>query len=355
MSYIDSVYTQCEDMQARLASVFTDPTQSKELQQDPSAFLQYVTSPANRNGLEQLVSPGNGKAMDVKLVFDRPILESTVEIQDGRACRPQEKRGDASVTYQIDTERVLESGERFALKDFTRKCEANPTFLQRRLLQHLIAIDKAVASQTALEAAALYGNYSQDTIDALSLSDDDTLIVQTLDAAGQFKPGAMELIQWAATASQFGNFGVFGGRLLDEHFRLSLAGCCTRFGIEVSDLMSLYGFAFAYDRRVAAAMGEGGLNSRGLLASIGTFQLIQYTENPAANGIPYFGNNNVLMVLTTPSGIEVDVTISEVCKVIDIQVQATTKLVALPTDMHEVGDNYEGTNGAAGILVTNPE
>ena len=82
--------------------------------------------------------------------------------------------------------------------------------------------------------------------------------------------------------------------------------------------------------------------------------LFTYTENPGADGIPYFGNNTVLMTAVTPAGIPVDVTISEDCKIIDIQVQASVKLVALPTDMHEVGDNFAGVNGAAGILVTNP-
>lgn len=354
MSYIESVYTSCEDLQFRLASIFSDPTQNKELQQDRSPFLEYVNSPANRNGLNQVVSPGKGDIRTVNLVFDRPILESTVTVETGRACRAQEKRGDGVATYELDTEQVIESGEQFALVDFTKKCEDNATFLERRILQHLIAIDKKVASQTALEAAALYGYYSADVVSALTLANPDTLVVSTLDSAGQYSAGAMELIQWAAEASQFGSPAIFGGRLLSEHFRLAMAGCCTRYGINVAELMSEFGMAFAYDRRVAAAMGAGGLNTRGLLSSLGTFQLLTYTENPGANGIPYFGNNTVLMTAVTPAGVPVDITISEVCKVIDIQVQTSVKLVALPTDLFEVGDNFAGTNGAAGILVTNP-
>lgn len=354
MSYISSIYTQCEDLQFRLADIFTDPSQNVQLQQDRSAFVEMVMSPANRNGLDQTVNPGQGKTRTVNLVFDRPILESTVTEQEGRACRPQERRGDGVVTYEIDTEANLESGEQFRLVDFTKKCESNPAFLDRRILQHLIGVDKKVATQTATQAAALIGDYSQDVIDALSLAADDTLVVETLDAAGQYKAGAMELIQWAAEASQFGSPMVFGGRLLSEHFRLALAGCCTRFGINVAELLSEFGFAFAYDRRIAAAMGGAGLNTRGLLSSLGTFQMLTYTENPGADGIPYFGNNTVLMTAVTPAGIPVDVTISENCKIIDIQVQACVKLVALPTDMHEVGDNFAGVNGAAGILVTNP-
>ena len=354
MSYIESVYTECEDLQARLYDVYTDPTQNKALQEDRSPFLEFVQSPANTNDLNQIVSPGQGKVRTINLVFDRPILESTVTTESGRACRAQDKRGDGVATYTIDTERVFESGERFALVDFTKKCEANPVFLQRRLLQHLIAIDKKVATQTATEAASLYGDYSADVISALSLAADDTLVVQTLDASGQYQAGAMELIQWAADASQFGAPAIFSGRLLSEHFRLAMAGCCTQYGVNVAELMSEFGFANAYDRRVAAAMGAGGLNTRGLLASLGTFQLLTYTENPGAEGMPYFGSNTILMTLVTPAGVPVDVTIKEDCKVIDIQVQACTKLVALPTDLHEAGDNFAGTNGAAGILVTNP-
>lgn len=352
MSYLDPFYTQCEDLQGRLADYWSNPQHRAELREDRSPFLEFVTSPANQNGINQVVSPGSGKVRTINLISDRPLLESSVTTESNRDCRVAEKRGDMVTTYTIDTSRVFESSERFAIADFTTKCEGNRDFLLRRLLQHYIAIDKKVATVTATEAAALFGNYSADVIAAESLAADDVLVVETLDANGNYKAGAMEKIQWAADASQMGAPVVFGGRLISEHMRLAMAGCCTQYGIDVADLMSLYGFASAYDRRVATALGN--LNTRALIASLGTFQLLTYLENPAVQDLAgLMPGGYIYTTAVTPAGVPVEVTIKDDCKVLDIQVQTSTKLVAPPLDLYEAGDNFEGTNGSSSITVTN--
>jgi hypothetical protein len=353
MSYLDPVYTQCEDLQGRLSSVWADPGNQREIGAEPLAFLSFVRSPENVNGINQIVSPGGGKAVDIRLVFDRPILESSVTEFGNRACRPQEKRGDASALYTIDTNEVTESGERFAIADFTRKCENNSTFLARRILQHMVAIDKAVATKIATQAVALYGDYSADVVSALSLNSPDTLEVQTTDTNGNYKAGAFERIQWATQSSQFPMGAIFGGRLLNEHFRLAQAGCCTNWGINVAELLAQFGVAIAYDRRVATAMGS--ISDANLFAGLGVYQLLTYIENPGVRDLgSLMPGGYVYTEAVTPSGVPVEITIKDDCKVLDIQVQTAVKLVALPTDMYEVGDNFAGTNGAAKILVVNP-
>jgi hypothetical protein len=290
--------------------------------------------------------------MNIRLIYDRPILESTVTEFGNRECRTQDKRGDASTLYTIDTNQVLESGERFAIADFTRKCENNSTFLARRLLQHMVAIDKAVASKIATEAVALYGDYSADVVSALSLSDPDDLIVETLDSNGNYKAGAFELIQWATSSSNFPMGAIFGGRLLNEHFRLAQAGCCTNWGINVAELLAQFGTAIAYDRRVATAMGS--ITNANLFAGMGVYQLLTYIENPGVRDLGgLMPGGYIYTEAVTPSGVPVEITIKDDCKVLDIQVQTVAKLVALPLDMYEVGDNFAGTNGAAKITVTN--
>ena len=353
MSYLDPVYTQCEDLQERLSAFWADPNNQRQIGAEPLPFLNYVTSPENTNGINQVVSPGNGKARTINLVFDRPILESTVETFSNRDCRAQDKRGDGVATYDIDTNVVEESGERFAIADFTRKCENTPDFLARRLLQHYVAIDKKVASKTATQAAALYGNYSADVDTALNLANSDDLVVETLDSNGNYKAGAFELINWATQSSNFPMGAIFGGRLLNEHFRLAQAGCCTNYGLNVAELLAQFGTAIAYDRRVATAMG--GLNTSNLFAGMGVFQLLTYIENPGVRDLgALMPGGYVYTEAVTPSGVPVEITIKDDCKVLDLQVQTAVKLVALPLDMYETGDNYAGTNGAAKITVTNP-
>lgn len=349
MSYINPVYTACEDLQTRLSNVFSN---SQELNRDRSPFLEFVLSPQNSNGINQIISPGGGKVRTVNLVFDQPILESEVSTQSDRDCRPGEKRGDKVETYEIDTSVVYESSEKIAIADLTTKCEANADFIARRLMMHMLAVEKKVATVTATQAAAQIGNYSKDVIAAESLAADDNLVVSTLDASGNYKAGALELVQWAADASGFPNVVGFGGRLMDQHIRLALAGCCTNWGVDVFELLAQYGFAFAYDRRLSTALGS--VSTKSLITEPGNFQMLTYLENPAMETLGnYEFKKNEYVTGFTPAGVPVDITIQENCKVLSIQVQATTKLVSKPTDMFQVGDNYEGVTGAAEVTVDN--
>lgn len=348
MSALNPVYTACEDLQGRLSNVFNN---SQELNRDRSPFLEFVLSPFNENGIAQTINPGDGKVRTVNLIFDQPILESEVATESDRACRTGEKRGDKVATYDIDTSVVYESIENIAISDLATKCEVNSDFIARRLLMNMLAVEKKVATVTATQAAAQLGNYSQDVITAESLAEDWNLVVSTL-ATGQYKAGALEKIQWAAMASGFPNIVGFGGRLMDEHVRLALAGCCTQWGIDVGELLTQFGFAFAYDRRVAAALGS--VSTKSLITEPGNFQLLRYLENPAMQTLGnYEFKSNEYVTGFTPAGLPVDITIQENCKVLTIQVQATTKLVSKPSNMFQVGDNFEGVTGAAEVTVTN--
>lgn len=352
MSFHTSVYTACEDLQTRLSNVFNN---SQELNRDRSPFLEFVLSPANENGIAQTINPGSGKVRTLNLIFDQPLLESSVTTQSDRGCRTGQSIGDFVATYDIDTDVVYESIENIAIADLSRKCEANSDFIARRLMMHMLAVEKKVATVTATQAAAQMGNYSADVIAAESLAADDELVVATLDSAGQYKAGALELVQWAAQASGFPNIVGFGGRLMDEHVRLALAGCCTQWGIDVGDLLAQFGFAFAYDRRIAAALNSVAPNGANLITEPGNFQLLRYTENDAMNTLGNFEfKKNEYVTGFTPAGLPVDITIQENCKVLTIQVQATTKLVSKPANLFQVGDNYEGVTGAAKVTVTNP-
>ena len=352
MSYHTSVYTACEDLQGRMSNVWgmgTDP----QLRRDPSVFLEWLLSPANVNGINQTVNPGNGKTRTVNLIYDQPYLESQVLSVGDRDCRTGDPDGDKVETYEIDTTDILEWKQSFKLADLTRKCEENPDFIARRMLMGMIAVDQAAATKIAGQAAALAGEWSTDVETAMTVTSDE-LIVETKDAQGNLKGGALEEIQWAAQASGFGSFVGFGGQLLDQHFRLSLAGCCAKWGVHIGELLNQYGFAFGYDRRLATALGS--VTANNLIADVGALQVLHYTENEGLNGIESFNlaAGNFYGTAVTPAGIPVDVTIKDECKTFTIQIQANVKLVGLPTDMYRTGSNFEGVNGVALVKVTNP-
>ena len=351
MSYQTSLYQQCEDLQARLPQIFAN---TAEFQRDRAPFYEYLLSPANENGINQTINPGMGKTRTLNVIYNRPILESTVTEQTGRACRSYPGISDYVESYEIDTEAILESGESIHVADLARKCENNADFVARTLLRHLVAVDKKVATKTSNQAAALLGNYSADVIAAESLAEDFNLVVQTLLADGNYKAGAMELVQWALEASNFAGAVGFGGRLFYEHVRLAMAGCCTQWGINVNDLMQEFGFAFGYDRRVATALGDA--QTKNIVMEPQALQLLRYTENEALGdlGTLDLATSNFYGTAVTPAGLPVDVTIKDDCKHFTIQVQACTKLVGKPSDMFASGDNYFGVTGVAEVTVTNP-
>ena len=343
------MYTQCEDLQEKLMTAWES---SRTLQADRSPFLEFITSDANRNGINQVINPGGGKSKTLNLVYTPPILESTVSTQSDRACREGAGRADKVATYELDTNVVYESSEAIAIADLTRVCSNNDAFVAERLAQHFVAIDQKVASVIASQANALVGDYSADVVSALSLANPDDLVVSTL-ASGQYKAGALELIQWAAEASGFPNIVQFGGRLINEHVRLALAGCCTQWGIDVSALLAEYGFASAYDRRVAAALGS--VSTKSLIFQPGALQLLTYTENEGLGTIGSFemSSGNGYFTAFTPAGVPVDVTIVDRCKNFTIQVQTSAKLVGLPSDMFLTGDNQAGVTGVGKVTVSN--
>ena len=59
------------------------------------------------------------------------------------------------------------------------------------------------------------------------------------------------------------------------------------------------------------------------------------------------------MIIDPATGMKVDMVMSDNCGRVTIALTATTKLIALPTDMFSAGDVYEGVNYVTGLVVTN--
>jgi len=75
MSYQSSLLTQCEDLQGKLRDVWG---KDGMMPLDPIPFLEYINSPANTNGIEATISPGQGKTRNINLTYFQRLLESSV-------------------------------------------------------------------------------------------------------------------------------------------------------------------------------------------------------------------------------------------------------------------------------------
>lgn len=347
MSYQSTTLVQCPNIQETLGAYF-----NQTLNREPLPFAEYVRSAENQNGINITVNPGGGKSKTIELTYFPRLAESTVVETVGRGCNPQEKSGNNVAVYQIDTEDVLNSGERIQYKDLTRFCEGNPTYVLGVVARHMDVVDRKIATTLANQMPALLGGWSADTATNYTVTN-DKLVVRTKTNTGVIVPGAFEQIQTALEMSGFARAIGFGGNLVREHIRLSLAGCCSDSGIDLGELFNLYGFAYAYDRRVGAALGS--TSTQSFVMAPQALQVLNYVENPAINDLEFvFGQGGYrAFTAVTPAGYDVDVLIKDDCGTVDINVFACVKLVGLPDALFLNGDVYEGVNYTAGITVNN--
>lgn len=347
MSYGSQVLIQCTDLQDKLSEVWGKTSMGVS---DPIPFLEYIVSDANRNMIDDMVTFGNGKTRNVQLTFFQRLLEDTVVAASERGCAATEKYGNCDEVYSIDTTDLLKSGELINAADLARFCESNPMYIAERLAHHLNVIDRAVATKIAGQASALLGGWSADAVQYYSITG-DVLEVATKDGSGNYSIGAWEQINNAARMSGYEGLVGFGSAGLAEYMRLSQSGCCANQGLDVVDIYNQWGYAFAYDRRLADALGSIANNS--LIMEPGALQLIDYTETPWKDGVMDFSPGYIGEQITTPAGVAVDLYIKDDCGKLSINVFANVKLVGLPDDLFGTGDNFDGVQFAAAVNVNN--
>lgn len=347
--YRDNLLTQCEDFQDKLENVWE---KDASFVRDPIPFLEYVTSPENTNMVDMVVNPGKGKTMNVNVTYFQRIPEDEVETASERGCAVDREKGDCVEQYSIDTTDLLKSGEIIKAKNLQRYCANNDEYFIGVLMRHLNAIDRKVASKISTQAAALVGGWS-DNVEEFYTVTDDRLEVVTKTSDDQYAIGAIEDVDAAAGMSSYNGFLSFGGAAMNQYMRRTQSGCCSNSGLDVLALFQQYGYAFAWDRRLAAALG--GVNDN-LIMEPGAFQLLNYVETPWREDITLeFGSGYEAFPLTTPAGVDVDVYIKDDCPgEVSINVFANVKLVGLPDDLFPQGDEFDGVNYAAQVRVVNP-
>lgn len=355
MSCLASSYVGCATLQDELTNYFN--TCGAEMIREPMPFAEFITGAQNNNGLQQVISPGAGKVRSVELKYQARIPESEVTENDSDLCACTTTRGNCSQTYTLDPDENLSICEKITAADLRDICEPNSQFIMRKFAHLVDALERRIATEIVQEASFLTGSWN--TTEVPNVNATDQLVVKTKKDGDAFtvNPFAMSEIDFALAATGYcAPAFIAGGRELYQYYRNMLAGCCADSGTDLSQMMSLYGRAVAYDPRVASTI-SGGQNA-GLVIQPGAVALLTWNEFGWNAGVPLpfnEGSNYARTLIVSPRlGIPMDIIVKDECPgTLTIVVSAVIKLVNLPNDIFPVGDKYRGVNFFNEILVTN--
>lgn len=355
MGYAPSTLQDCPDIQVELNQYFQ--TCNSQFLKEPTPLYDFLMSPVNRGTYSQTVSPGQGKLKTVQMRYSQRILESEVT-QPGscdRSCVATTKRGDLTTQCTIDPCDFEEVSELISAQDFTYACRNNFDIVNEKMMLLMSALERKMATQLTGEAVALLGNWNALVDDWATISS-DFLQVQTLKTGStDINPSAFEDIDMALTQTGYCNgAAIFGGPTLTKYYRLMLAGCCANQGLDLGEILSLYGKAIVYDSRVQKAFGDVDKN---IAIQPGSVQVATYNENDngiaEAAGVQWGANYYKRVIFSPMTGLPIDLTLSDNCGELSIFMRANAKVCGLPTDLYAPGDDMEGVVYVNGIKVAN--
>lgn len=360
MSYGATALKQCENLQGMLDEHFQTCAVSELV--EPTPVLEFMLSPMNTEGISQRVAPsGDAKVHNVVLEYYQRINEDNVtEDATVPACDASTKRGSCSEAYTIDTDENVQIEEQIDSKDLQTHCQDDGQYLMGVVRRLMDAVIRKVATKTAEQAAALTGKWDAqvNNIDDASVNAQDQLVLETKKAGTvDPHPWTMEALEAALTVTGFCQPPViFSDFALWQYFRRVLNGCCADYGVDLGELTSRYGKAVMYDRRIRAAFGA----NEALVTMPGAMALIQFAANEfwlkdGTRQLIQNGTSFSHQVIYDPrTGLKMDLNVSEQnCGSIDIVLTATTKVVALPSDIFGTGDDKDGVRFVNNILVSN--
>jgi hypothetical protein len=352
MSYCNlSSFNPCENLQGYLEDYF-QTCGAAELR-EPTPFFDFLTSAENNMGLQQIVSPGGGKVRNVVLKYQKRYLESEVATnQPNPNCTNTNEPFDCTQTYTIDTYRTFQHGFKWNINEMRDVCQNDRMQFAKEIQRSIDVVMRKIATQITNDAALLIGKWNdnvqnvtgQDRLDLATLKsvasgDINPVLYQTLDLA---------LMQTGYCAQRV----IFSGTDLYSYFRQSsVAGCCANEGIDINAIWNNYGIAVYYDKRVASAAGG---NSFAWVTQPGALALLTYNQFDGEYVYGGNGTNYEHMLIRDPkTAFPLDLTISDNCGVISVNITGTPKVVGLPNDLYAVGDEQEGVNYFNKIKVVN--
>jgi len=357
MSYGSAVLTQCENLQGQLDD-FWETCDASRLK-EPTPFFDFILSPFNNFGLDQVVNPGKGKTRTINLTFFQRINEDNVqENQTNPNCSSDRKRGNCVEQYEIDTDANLQVDEFIEASDLRTVCQDDGTYLRNVIDRLVNVLERRVATKTTEEAAALTGTWDTEVNSNPDITVDgqNRLVVRTRRAGAldEIFPWTMQNIDLALNQTGYcGTPICFSDAELFQYYGKVLQGCCADQGVDLGELARVHGKAVAYDRRIRAAFGDG----EALVIQPGAQALLMYSQNEFfddAGVRSIWGTGDFThMVIFGPSGLKMDLNLQTTCGGLQVVLTATTQLVSLPDDQFGTGDSKDGVKWANVILVDN--
>lgn len=351
MSTVTSAVTTCPPLQGILEENF--PLCPVNI--DPITLLPFLYSPENRSGMEFRVSPTFGKTRELLLIYEQLIPDSevtTISSCEG-SCTATTKRGDLSEAYVMDCD-GFKIEELFEPEDWRQSCTNNLGKLSRTLLRMIAALDNRISKSVVSEVAGLMGAWAEE----VSGLDGNTLVVETeLPSTATLNPSAWQDVDLALLQTGYCN-GAFitGGAALYKYNRLMEAGCCASTGLNLRDMLDLYGRAVTWDAHIQAAVGQfiswvlmpGAIQLLTLNMNGGSEQDFAYINVGMGAGNEFAG------VINSPyTGLPYDLTVRYDCRKIHIILEGRVKAVGAPLDMFPAGHRLEGVTYTNVIQVVN--
>ena len=269
------------------------------------------------------MTPGGGKKRQIQLIYQQRLLESTVASnQPNPNCGVGELPEDASINYSIDTTINLQSqGFKLTNALVDDVCRGNGVIFGQEMARDMDALRRRVATLAANQSATLFGTWGNGLFVTGTDPGEVTaneLYVKTLTTVAANTINLLEShpVIWNAW-EDIGGCGapfIVGGTTLQHYYQATRHGCCADQGIDLSGIVSEFGYAYARDRRVAVALGS---EDKALIMSPGAQQLIQYTAAPWRDGMPedvYGAANYVHREISDPlTGLVFDWTLEDDC------------------------------------------
>lgn len=357
MSYCNlNTFLPCEDLQGNLDQFFNTCNASQLREATP--FFDFLMSDPNRAGLQQTISPGNGKYKTVNLKYQKRYLESDVLTdQANPKCTNSNQPYDCNQAYTIDPTQNVSHGFYLNIADLRNVCESNREIFANQIQMSVDAVMRKLATDMTTDAVTLLGRWNTNVED---VTGGDRLDLATLKsvASGDINPVLYQKLELALMQTGYcAPPALFAGTELYSYFRnSSMSGCCSNEGIDLNAQWNNFGISVSYDKRVASTAGG---NEFAWVVQPGALALITWNqfagEGASITGIePFYGTDYVHMVIYDPkTGFPLDLTIKDNCGTVSVNVTATAKVVGLPNDLYKVGDEQWGVKYFNKIKVVN--
>ena len=321
--------------------------------------LEFLNSPLNTAAIKTNISPGRGKLRQVEVTWNtRRQTSGAVKGADIKNCTASNVYGDNTQTYELSTQDTIQVDELIDSVTLAEHCKDNRDFLVEHIALMLDQLDRAVAEEIATQIAAQIGKWSTEVsgyTEDWSLAGDKLQIATKL-TGGDIAPFTLQLIQMAARMSAYpsGAFVGFGGAAMNSYAMQIMAGCCAQYGIDLSAILSQYGFSFSYDPFLATALG--GQNENAIMVP-GAVQLLNYnlaSWNETAGEIVQQGADYSRRIVVSRAGVPYDVNIKDDCGNLSLVATFTGKIITMPDDIFDAADKFAGVKWLNQVSIVNP-